>query len=218
MNITVPWSTVLGKSEIPADVGGLGLVDAETAQDLMTAAARHPATRWCVTALNPDGTAAAHGCVSGRPPPPGSGGNGPPGSGRHGPPGRPDAIYRPTPDYLHRLKITFYPVIRGPCDHGQAEDTYRPSRKLQHLVRVRNARCTAPGCGRPAARCDLDHTRPWHLGGITCPCDLAPLCRHHHRCKQAEGWWLEQPEPGVLSWRSPAGRSYGTTPTQYLTD
>jgi len=22
--------------------------------------------------------------------------------------------------------------------------------------------------------------------------------RHHHGCKQAEGWCLEQPEPGVL--------------------
>jgi Domain of unknown function (DUF222) len=210
LNITVPWSTLLWESEIPADVAGLGLVDADTARDLMAAAARHPATRWCMTALNPDGTAAAHGCVSGRHPPPGSGGKGP-----HG---EPDAADRPTPDYLHRLKVAFYPVIRGPCDHGQAEDTYRPSRKLQHLVGVRNARCTAPGCGRPAARCDLDHTKPWHRGGITCPCDLAPLCRHHHRCKQAEGWWLEQPEPGFLRWQSPAGRTYATTPTQYLTD
>jgi len=43
----------------------------------------------------------------------------------------------------------------------------------------------------------------------------APLCRHHHRCKQAEGWWLEQPEPGVLAWHTPAGRTYTTTPTRY---
>ena len=42
-----------------------------------------------------------------------------------------------------------------------------------------------------------------------------PLCRHHHRCKQAKGWWLEQSEPGVLTWHTPAGRSYTTTPTQY---
>ena len=91
----------------------------------------------------------------------------------------------------------------------------RPSRALQHLIKVRNARCTAPGCGRPAARCDLDHTTAWDHGGITCECDLAPLCRHHHRCKQAEGWRLTQPEPGVLVWRTPAGRSYGTVPTTY---
>jgi hypothetical protein len=44
----------------------------------------------------------------------------------------------------------------------------------------------------------------------------APLCRHHHRCKQAEGWQLTQPEPGVLVWRTPAGRNYATTPTEYL--
>ena len=30
---------------------------------------------------------------------------------------------------------------------------------------------------RPGARCDLDHTVPWDQGGITCECDLAPLCK-----------------------------------------
>jgi hypothetical protein len=44
---------------------------------------------------------------------------------------------------------------------------------------------------------------------------LAPLCRHHHRCKQSQGWKLEQTSPGVLVWRTPAGRSYTTTPTNY---
>jgi hypothetical protein len=107
------------------------------------------------------------------------------------------------------------PIARGTCGHHHAEPGYRPSRKLQHLIQVRNARCTAPGCGRSAARCDLDHTIAWDQGGITCECDLAPLCRHHHRCKQAEGWRLEQPEPGVLVWRTPAGRTYLTRPTQY---
>ena len=61
----------------------------------------------------------------------------------------------------------------------------------------------------------LDHTDPHHQGGRTCECNLAPLCRHHHRCKQAEGWWLAQPEPGILVWRTPAGRTYTTTPTPY---
>ena len=107
------------------------------------------------------------------------------------------------------------PITRGPCDHAHAETGYRPSRKLQHLIRARNAACTAPGCGRPAARCDLDHTTAWDKGGLTCECDLAPLCRHHHRCKQAEGWRLAQPEPGVLIWRTPSGRTHATSPTRY---
>jgi uncharacterized protein DUF222 len=127
---------------------------------------------------------------------------------RGGPGAQPDQV-------LRSLGITLNMIIRGPCHHVQAERRYRPGRKLRHLVNVRNARCTAPGCGQSAARCDLDHTAPWHHDGLTCPCNLAPLCRHHHRCKQAEGWWLEQPEPGVLVWRTPSGRTYATTPTVY---
>jgi Domain of unknown function (DUF222) len=212
VNITVPWSALTGQSGIPADVAGFGLVDAADARDLAAAAARDPRTRWCVTALHPDGTAAAHGCAPGRHPPPGPtilvAGPGP-GPGPDPPPGtRPD-------DLISRLRIQMAPIARGTCHHDRAESGYRPSRKLQHLVRTRNAGCTAPGCGRPAARCDLDHTIAWQRGGLTCECDLAPLCRHHHRCKQAAGWRLEQPEPGVLCWHTPAGRSYVTRPTQY---
>ncbi len=117
---------------------------------------------------------------------------------------------------LDLLNITtLTPVIRGPCDHARAEDRYRPSRTLRHLVNARNTTCTAPGCGRRATRCDLDHTDPHDQGGRTCECNLSPLCRHHHRCKQAQGWRLEQPEPGVLVWHTPAGRTYTTTPTRY---
>ncbi len=161
-------------------------LDAGTAGDLVAAAARHPRTRWCLTVVHPDGTAAAHGCAPGRHP---------------GPP----------PLSAFRLNA----VIRGPCDHAQAGHRYRPGRALRHLIAARNARCTAPGCNQPAAACDLDHTTPWHHGGPTCPCNLAPLCRHHHRCKQAQGWWLDQPTPGTLIWRTPTGRSYTTTPTVY---
>jgi hypothetical protein len=212
VNITVPWSSVADEYSTLADVAGFGQVDATDARDLLATAARDPRTRWCVTALHPDGTAAAHGCAAGRHPPPGisdSAFTPGPGSG----PGPPPSIG--PQDLIGRLRVTLTPIARGTCGHGRAEAGYQPSRKLQHLIKVRNARCTAPGCGRPAARCDLDHTVAWHYGGLTCECDLAPLCRHHHRCKQAEGWRLEQPEPGVLIWRTPAGRIYTTTPTVY---
>ena len=208
VNITVPWSALTGQSGIPADVAGFGLVDAVDARDLAAAAARDPRTRWCITALHPDGTAAAHGCAAGRHLPPGISNL----TATHGP--APPHGARPQ-DWIGRLRIKMTPIARGTCDHEQAEPGYKPSRKLQHLIRARNARCTAPGCGRPAARCDLDHTIAWDQGGRTCECGLAPLCRHHHRCKQAEGWRLEQPEPGVLVWHTPAGRTYVTGPTKY---
>jgi hypothetical protein len=186
INITVPLGTVLGTSEEPGNADGFGPLDAETARDLLAATARNPRTRWCITAVAPDGTAAAHACAPGA---------------RHGPPD-PQAL-------------TYSNVIRGPCHHAQAQRTYRPSRKLRHLVNARNTTCTAPGCSQPAARCDLDHTDPWEQGGPTCACNLTPLCRHHHRCKQAQGWRLEQPQPGVLTWHTPTGRTYTLTPTQY---
>jgi Domain of unknown function (DUF222) len=75
------------------------------------------------------------------------------------------------------LKTPLTPVTRGPCGHPHAETGYHPSRKLAHLIRARSATCTAPGCRRPAARCDLDHTIPWDQGGRTCECWLAPRCK-----------------------------------------
>jgi Domain of unknown function (DUF222) len=257
VNITVPLATVLGLSATPGEAAGFGMLDPEDARDLVAAAARHPDTRWCVTALHPDGTAAAHGCARGRHLPPSAAGpageppdpDPPPGNSRPtdtgspsgpdpppdaatggsypgpdpppssatggGPPGPDPPLGAGARDYLAGLRIRMTPVARGRCDHTRAESGYRPSRALAHLVKVRNARCTAPGCGRPAARCDLDHTLAWDKGGLTCECDLSPLCRHHHRAKQAEGWRLAQPEPGVLKWRTPAGRRYTTTPTTY---
>jgi len=187
VTLTIPWDTWHGTSSTPGDAAGFGLLDPETARDLIVAAARHAATRWCYTLLNPDGTAAAHACAP----------------GRH-PEGPPDP-----------RTLKFNTVIRGPCHHAQAQQSYRPSRKLRHLITARNTTCTAPGCGYAAANCDLDHTTPWHRGGVTCECNLAPLCRHHHRVKQALGWWLEQIEPGVLRWRTPAGRTHVTSPTVY---
>jgi hypothetical protein len=194
VTITVPLDALDGDPGACGEADGFGLVDSQDARALVAAASRNPKTRWCVTALHPDGTAAAHACANGQ---------------------HCWSAGQQAAAFLRTLNLTLTPVIRGPCHHAQAQRAYRPSRSLRHLVNARNTRCTAPGCGRPAARCDLDHTTPWHLGGLTCPCNVAPLCRHHHRSKQAEGWWLKQPEPGVLKWRAPSGRSFATTPTVY---
>jgi hypothetical protein len=206
ITITVPHTALTGNTGPPGEVGGFGTLDHADTRDLIAAAARNPATRWCLTTLHPDGTAATHDCATGPHP-------WPPGQGLPGPSPPEPVTLRSLLDFLNLTGLT--PIIRGPCEHTAAEDRYRPSRKLTHRVKARNTTCTAPGCGRRAATCDLDHTDPHHDGGLTCECNLAPLCRHHHRCKQAEGWRLEQPEPGVLVWHTPAGRTYTTTPTQH---
>ena len=43
-----------------------------------------------------------------------------------------------------------------------------------------------------------------------------PLPGDPTRNETAPGWKLEQPEPGVMRWTTPSGRSYTTRPTEYL--
>ena len=185
--LTVPLATYLGLADELGQVGGFGPVDPALARDLATRAAAHPASRFCVTVTGTDGRAIGHGCV----------------------PGRPPDLTRPgSPGFT----VTISPLAGANCDHRHQEPGYQPSRRLQHLIMARSPTCSAPGCARPAARCDLDHTDPYDRGGLTCECNLAPLCRHHHRCKQSEGWRLRQISPGVMCWTTPAGRRYLTLP------
>ncbi len=92
----------------------------------------------------------------------------------------------------------------NPGSHGHAG--YRPPAAMQRLVQRRHPTCVFPTCTRRATRCDIDHTIPHHKGGRTCKCNLAPLCRAHHRViKQHPAWTLLQPWPGLLVWITPAG-------------
>jgi Domain of unknown function (DUF222) len=208
INLTVPAGTAYGWSSAPGEAGGWGLADADDTRRLLQAASMHPRTRWCFTFLGPDGTAVAHGCARGQHPwipPPVTG------TSRAGP----DALQASAlAGFLRDLNITVTPIAKGTCDHANAENRYTPSRKLRHLVRARTATCPAPGCGAHADHNDLDHTIAYPAGP-TDECNIAPPCRRHHRVKQAPGWTLTQPEPGVMRWTTPAGRSYTTTPTVY---
>ena len=114
---------------------------------------------------------------------------------------------------LARLNAAPQLIARGTCDHAHREDRYTPGRKLKHLVRARTARCCAPGCGAQAITSEIDHTVP-HPAGASCECNLGPLCQRHHHAKHAPGWKLQQPEPGVMRWTTPSGRTYTTHPTQ----
>ncbi|MGP4025988.1 DUF222 domain-containing protein [Actinomadura sp. 3N407] len=84
---------------------------------------------------------------------------------------------------------------------------YRPPAGLRREIEERHATCVFPTCNQASHRCDLDHTVPWRPG-ITCRCNLAPLCRRHHRLKQTPGWKLHHIWPGLLVWTTPAGAWY----------
>jgi hypothetical protein len=204
IHLTMPLASWLGWSESPGEAAGYGPLDADDARALATWLAAHPATTWCVTLIDTGGRPAAHGCA-GLVPGPAQARAGPPPARGGAPPG--------VAAWLRRITLT--PLQTSVCTHPREGRGYQPGARLRHLIQVRNASCTAPGCRRPAQRCDLDHTIPHHLGGRTCECNLGPVCRRHHRCKQAPGWDLSQPRPGVMRWTTPAGRTYTTAPTVY---
>jgi hypothetical protein len=89
---------------------------------------------------------------------------------------------------------------------GHGHPGYRPPTAMQRLIQRRHATCVYPTCNRRSIHCDLDHTVPYDKEGRTCKCNLAPLCRAHHRIiKQHPQWTLIQPWPGLLIWVAPAG-------------
>jgi hypothetical protein len=192
VNLVLPAATWLGLADAPGEIAGLCAADAATCRDLATALAAQPASRWCLTLTDQNGRAVAHGCARAGP----------------GPPGTADPA-----TWLRQITITT--LESGTCTHRRETAAYRPPPSLRHLIKIRDRRCGYPGCRRPAKCTDDDHTIPHHKGGKTCECNLYPLCRRHHRAKQAPRWQLEQPEPGLLTWTLPSGRCYTTTPEPY---
>jgi hypothetical protein len=228
VNLTMPLSAWLGWTQSPGDVPGYGPIDADDSRTLAGLLARGPGSQWCVTLTDPAGHPIAHACARHGPrPQPEPSSPGPPASRSTSPspgpragPGTttgPSATTTPTvaqpPDWLRHL--TFTSLQTRDCTHPRESRGYRPSAALRHLVEIRNPICTAPGCRRAAARCDLDHVTPYDRGGRTCECNLGPACRHHHQCKQTPGWTLTTTSPGTYTWTTPGNRTHTTTPAQY---
>ena len=194
VNLTVPLATLLGITDAPGELGTFGPVTAHTAREIAAAAVDAPAIRWCVTVTGEDGIPIGHGCA------------------RPVRRGRRTGVTE-SGDWAFDVKLRA--LAAAECGHERESPNYRPPPSLWHLIQIRNQRCTHAGCRMPAGKCDDDHTLPYEKGGRTCECNLAPLCRHHHRVKQLQGWRLEQPEPGVLAWVTPSGWTYLTGPATY---
>lgn len=106
------------------------------------------------------------------------------------------------------------PALTGAAhEHtGHAIDDYRPSAEDREQVALRDRWCVFPYCTRRADHCDCDHIVPHARGGPTCPCNLAPSCRHHHRLKTHAGWRYTMIEPGVYLWADRYGQQFLRTP------
>ncbi|WP_346040061.1 HNH endonuclease signature motif containing protein [Actinomadura chokoriensis] len=122
----------------------------------------------------------------------------------------PAAIVRAVQSIHDELAPARDAVCQG-RDESHGRPGYRPPDALRRDILTRHATCVFPTCNRDARRCDLDHTIPWRPG-TTCHCNLAPLCRRHHRLKQTPGWTLHQIWPGLMIWTTPSGGWYVVHP------
>ena len=104
------------------------------------------------------------------------------------------------------VAITVRPVI-DLADHHHAGSYEVPSR-LEEQTDLRDHTCVFPWCTRPARASDHDHVVPHQRDGPTCSCNIAALCRRHHRLKTHGGWTYVPLELGSYVWSSPHGYSY----------
>ncbi len=217
IHLTVPLSTWLSVTDRPGEIAGYGPADAWTCRELANTMTGQSGNRYCLTITTPEGHPLGHACTSTPPPGPAPPGPAPPGPRQPGPappgPWQAGRLGTDVAAWMAGLAVQW--LEAGTCGHSRQTTGYRPSRLLDHLIKIRNPTCTAPGCRRPAQQSDIDHVIPYHLGGRTCECNCHPACRRHHRCKGTAGWQLEMPEPGVLTWHLPHGRSYTTRAEPY---
>ncbi len=114
-------------------------------------------------------------------------------------------------------------------DHREAGDdlnehigtnAYEVPARLEEQARLLNHTCVFPWCTRLARKCDNEHCVPYHQGGTTCSCNIAPLCRGHHRLKTHTTWIYTVIEPGSFLWTSPHGYQFlrDHTGTLYVSD
>ncbi len=103
-------------------------------------------------------------------------------------------------------QVTVKPVI-DLAEHIRV-DAYEVPDRLAEQTQLRDGACVFPWCTRPASTCDCDHVIPYAQGGTTCSCNIAPLCRRHHRLKTHSSWSYTVLEPGTFLWSSPHGYQF----------
>jgi hypothetical protein len=92
---------------------------------------------------------------------------------------------------------------------------YEIDGRISEPVALRDHTCVFPWCTKPARKlkpgehaADCDHNVPYVQGGATCTCQIAALCRKHHRLKTHGRWRYLILTPGSYLWTSPHGYHY----------
>ncbi|MGN8131259.1 HNH endonuclease signature motif containing protein [Paenarthrobacter sp. 22069] len=125
--------------------------------------------------------------------------------------------YGPIPASMARKLVadgadSFYRVLVDPRDGAPLEigrTRYRLTETIKQWIRMRDRKCTFPGCSNHTPDNDTDHGTAWEHGGSTGITNLAQLCPKHHRLKHNSHWTPDAATPNEPpGWTSPTGRHY----------
>jgi len=132
--------------------------------------------------------------------------------------------YGPIPASMARDLVangadSFHRVLVDPRDGAPLEisrTSYRLTKGMRNWLRMRDGKCSFPGCSNHSLDNEADHLLAWHHGGNTGISNLGQLCAKHHRLKHAVGWRstpaTKNEPPG---WVSPSGRNYKSEPQDW---
>ena len=96
------------------------------------------------------------------------------------------------------------------------------NRHQRRAIALRDGGCLIPGCGVPAAWCEIHHVTDHALGGPTHTDNGVLLCWYHHRHLDHHGWRIRIthgiPEVIAPPWveRTPSWRPATTSPTRLI--
>jgi hypothetical protein len=108
---------------------------------------------------------------------------------------------------------SFYRVLVDPRDGAPLEigrTRYRLPETIKKWIRMRDGKCTFPGCNNRTTDNDTDHLTAWENGGQTDVRNLGQLCPKHHR--------LNTPAPGYQPPQQPTSHPAGPHPPAATTN
>jgi hypothetical protein len=127
--------------------------------------------------------------------------------------------YGPIPPSMARRLVadgaeSFQRVLTDPRDGAPLEigrTSYRLTTAQRQWLRLRDGKCTFPGCSNHSLDNEADHLRTWAHGGTTGISNLGQPCPKHHRLRHTTAW---KPGPATKNeppgWISPTGRRYAS--------
>jgi hypothetical protein len=131
--------------------------------------------------------------------------------------------YGPIPADIARIlaqdadwqRFIHHPVTGYLLDVG--DTLYRPPPPMRRFTQARDVKDRFPGANRSAYLADSDHVQPFApgTGGHTASTNLASLSRIGHIAKTHGGWTCHGDANNTLTWTSPHGHTYRSTPHDY---